>query len=349
MKYGRLTFTAAINSTDLCNLGDIVQIFAVDIIYSEMKIDKKDIVNISIDELGTYQGEKVLLPIAGYFNYRRKAPAFPTSRDIVPVFLSLYTTSRIYLRKRIFWEKNAPIGCRDENTMQLMRKRGYDAWLCGCMTMLYPRRDFTPAAPHVFIVDAEPELSKHIPAELMKNAEYITHEAKVDWKNSKEQIAQEMERKTQNLLTRYYNEATLIITSRLHCAAPCVAMGIPTIVVRKGFDERFGWLDKLIHLYTPDEYDQIDWNPQPIDIEEHKRHLLDMAVSLIKREADYDAVSRIHDFYMERERKKLHMPFMVRAYVWMTQYFPGLAGFIRNTILRPFTIVGKSIKNDGKL
>lgn len=345
MKYGRLTFTAAINSTDLCNLGDIVQVFAVDIIYHAMHIDKKDIVNISIDELGTYQGEKVLLPIAGYFNYRRKAPAFPTSEDIIPVFLSLYTTSRLYLNKHEFWKKQGPIGCRDEKTMQLMRKKGYDAWLFGCMTMLFPKRDFMPQTQHVFIVDAEPGVFDYIPEELMKSAECITHEAKVDWKMSREQIAQEMENKTRKLLERYYKEATLIVTSRLHCAVPCIAMGIPTVVVRKGFDERFGWIDKFIHLYTPDEFDHINWNPMPIALEEHKKRLLDMAVSMVGREADCAAIKEVHDFYMQRERKKLHMPFIVRSYVWMTQYFPGLAGFIRNTILKPFTIVGKT---DGK-
>ena len=349
MKYGRLTFTAAINSTDLCNLGDIVQTFAVDLIYRKMKIDKKDIVNISVDELKTYQGEQVLLPIAGYFNYRRKAPAFPTSPDIIPIFLSVYTTSRLYLNKQEFWEKHAPIGCRDEKTMQLMRKKGYDAWLTGCMTMLYPKRDFVPKTPHVFIVDAEPGIFQYIPTELLKAAECITHEAKVDWSCGSEQIVQEMEGKAKRLLERYYNEATLIITSRLHCAAPCVAMGIPTVVVRKGFDERCGWLDKLIHLYTPNEFEQIDWDPSPITIEEHKERLLNMAVSMINREADRSKIKEIHDFYMDRERQKLYTPFMVRSYVWMTQYFPGLAGFIRNKILKPFTIIGKTDQNSRSL
>lgn len=345
MKYGRLTFTAAINSTDLCNLGDIVQVFAVDIIYQAMHIHKEDIVNISMDELGNYKGEKVILPIAGYFNYRIKAPAFPVSENIIPVFLSLHTISRLYLNKDEFWKQQGPIGCRDEKTMQLMRKRGYNAWLLGCMTILFPRRNVIPEKEHIFIVDAEPEIFRYIPKELRSSAECITHEVQVDWTMDKEQIAQRMEEKTKELLGRYYNEATLIVTSRLHCAVPCIAMGIPTIVVRKGFDERFGWLDKFIHLYTPDEFARINWYPEPVELEEHKKQVLNVAVAMVNREIKRNAIKKVHDFYMQRDRKKLHKPFLVRSYVWMTQYCPGLAGFIRNTILKPFTIVGKTSKS----
>jgi len=341
MKYGRLRFPAAIGATGYCNLGDIAQVLAVDIIYCDMKIDEKDIVNIFVDELGTYRGEKLLLPIAGYFNYRKKAPAFPTSEDIIPVFLSLYTISSAYLNKKEFWKKQGVIGCRDENTMKLMRKRGYDSWLMGCMTMLFPRRDNKPEKEHVFIVDAEPAVYDYIPERLMNLAEYVTHLVKVDHTMTKEQIGRAMEEKTKKLLQRYRDEATLVITSRLHCAAPCIAMGIPTIVVRKGFDERYGWIDKFIHLYTADEFEKIDWNPDPIELEEHKKHLLKAAVSIVNREVNRDAVREIHDFYMNRDRKKLRATFMVRSYVWLRQYAPGLTWFIRK-MLKPFTITGKS-------
>lgn len=347
MKYGRLRFPAAVGGTGFCNLGDIAQTMAVDIVYRAMHIDEKDIVNIFVDELGTYRGEKILLPIAGYFNYRKKAPSFPTSEDIIPVFLSLYTISRPYLNKKEFWQKQGLIGCRDEKTMELMRKRGYDSWLMGCMTMLYPRRDTRPVKEHVFIVDAEPSVYDYIPEELKKSAEYVTHLVEVDRTMGKEQIGQAMEEKTRELLQRYRDEATLVITSRLHCAAPCIAMGIPTVVVRKGFDERYGWIDKFVHLYTADEFGQIDWNPKPVELEEHKKRLMRAAISIIRRKVDRDAVKEIHEFYMNRDRKELRATFMVRAYVWLRQYAPGLSWFIRK-ILKPFTITGKSGKTVGK-
>ncbi len=341
MKYGRLMFPAVISGTGFCNLGDIAQTLAVDLIYRVLHIDENDIVNIFVDELGTYRGEKVLLPIAGFFNYRKNAPAFPTSEDIIPVFLSLYTISGLYLNKKEFWKKQGLIGCRDERTMELMRKRGYDAWLLGCMTMLFPCRDHVPEKEHVFIVDAEPSVYNYIPERLMKSAEYVTHLVKVDSGMSREQTGRAMENKTRELLQRYYQEATLVITSRLHCAAPCIAMGIPTVVVRKGFDERYGWIDKFVHLYTEDEFAQIDWEPKPVELELHKKRLMDAAVSIVRREADRNIVKEIHEFYMQRDRKELRATFMVRVYVWLRQYAPGMAGYIRK-VLKVFTITGRS-------
>lgn len=342
MKWGRITFATASTSHTICNIGDIAQTFAIDIVYKEMHIDKKEIVDIPIDEISTYKGEKIILPMAGYFRYNRKHPVFPTSEDIIPVFLSVYCTSKQYLKMKDFWTKYGPIGCRDESTMRAMRRKGYDAYLLGCITMLFPKRECTPNTPHVFLVDVYPKALDYIPKELMKSAEYITHDIAIDKKTPKDQLAKSMQEKTMEIYSRYKKEATLIVTSRLHCAVPCIAMGIPTIVVKNGFDERFGWLDKFIPLYTPDEFEKIDWHPQPIDLENHKKRLLKNAITLMNRKSNSNDLEYIHSFYMDRTRKKLHTPVLVAGYSWIAQYFPGLAGFLREKVFKSFSILAKS-------
>lgn len=339
MKWGKITFANAITSHSVCNVGDIAQIFAVELLYKEMHINPAEIIDIPIDEIGTYKGEQVILPMAGYYLYNRESPLFPTSKNITPIFLSVYCTSKQYIKKKEFWEKYKPIGCRDEKTMLLMRKEGYDAYLLGCITAIFPKRDFMPDTPHTFLVDVYPKAINYIPKKLMESAEYVTHDISVDKAMPKEQTIQYMYEKAKELYSRYQKEATLVITSRLHCAVPCIAMGIPTIVVKNGFDERFGWLDKLIHLYTPDEFDKINWNPQPIDYEPHKKLLIENAIAMLNRTANIDNLEKIQSFYMDRTRKTLHTPLLVAGYSWLAQYFPGPAGFLREKIFKSFSIL----------
>lgn len=338
MKYGRLVFARSVTYSSTCNLGDIVQTFAIDLIYQKMGVSADDIINISVEELGSYRGEEVILPIDGYFKYSKACPAFPTSKYIRPVFLGVHAPSREYLGYSKFWSANGPIGCRDEATASAMRKRGYDAYLTGCMTVLFPKRASAPKQPHVFVVDAHPAVFKYIPENLKQYAEFVSQEIKIDPSEDTVQAAANNEAATKRLYRRYRDEATLVITSRLHCAAPCIAMGIPTIVVKNGFDSRFGWIDKFVHLYTTDEFDAIDWNPAPVDLEPFKERLCHAAISMVKLDADRDALARIHGEYMSRERKKLSTPFLVQAHMWLAQYAPGLASWIREKLLYRFTI-----------
>ncbi len=345
MKYGRLVFSREfVSSSTVCNVGDFVQTLAIDLIYKEMGIGREDTIDIPFQDIASYKGEKVVLPLNGYFYYNREYPSFPASDDIVPVFLGLYTTSSKYLKNTAFWKKSGVIGCRDEATYNAVKKYGYDAYLTGCMTVLFPKREHTPTNGKVFIVDAHPSIDEYIPDKIKKNAEYVSHEITVNDAESVEVLTKECEAATRKIYERYYNEASLVITSRLHCASPCMAMGIPVILVRDSFDERYGWIDRYLHLYTPDEFDKIDWNPQPIDIENTKKEIKAMAMSLIKREADRALLEKIHGFYMARDKKPLSASIMVRGYLWLSQYCPELADFIRNKVLVRFTISGKAKK-----
>ena len=102
MKWGRITFANRAIERNFFNAGDTAQIFAVDIIYKEMQLHQDDIINIPIDEIRTYQGEKVILPIAGYFQYESRNPVFPASNDIIPIFLSLHCKiGRASCRERV--------------------------------------------------------------------------------------------------------------------------------------------------------------------------------------------------------------------------------------------------------
>lgn len=341
MKYGRLVFSRCYVSPTVCNAGDVIQTFAVDYIYQKMGICEQDIVEIAMEELPTYRGEKVILPLDGYFQYSREYPAFPTSPDIIPIFLGIYSTSRQYLKPGTFWKENGPVGCRDEATFKAMQKKGYDAYLTGCMTALLPCRAAAPKNGKIFLVDAHASILKYIPQSMRSRMIKITHDIPTDPHLDSGEAVILMRKRAKEICTMYWEQAELVITSRLHCAAPCIAMGIPTIVVKDGYDERFSWLDKLTHLYTPDEYEHINWSPSAVKYESHKEDLFRVAESMIRRKPNYEALKRVHAYYMDRERKEISPSLMVQGYIWLAQYLPGLASLIREKVLYRFTIASQ--------
>jgi exopolysaccharide biosynthesis predicted pyruvyltransferase EpsI len=76
----------------------------------------------------------------------------------------------------------------------------------------------------------------------------------------------------QEYLDRYRKEAKLVITSRLHCALPCIAMGIPVIVMGDHRDKRLQLVEEFtkIHPYFAinmrGAYKNIDSTPKLIKV-----------------------------------------------------------------------------------
>jgi hypothetical protein len=68
-------------------------------------------------------------------------------------------------------------------------------------------------------------------------------------------------------LLRRYGSAKLVITSRLHCALPCLALGTPVVLLRPGVeqDPRFHGLRELVRYHNdPSRPIQINWEePEP--------------------------------------------------------------------------------------
>jgi hypothetical protein len=72
-------------------------------------------------------------------------------------------------------------------------------------------------------------LKKIISDDLLKSAIYINQEPPANRYNDEEKFAM-----AEDLLNQYA-KAKLVITSRIHCALPCLAMGTPVIFIN-GFD-----------------------------------------------------------------------------------------------------------------
>ena len=344
MKYARLVYgnnKKRMATGQFINVGDYIQTFAIDKLYERMKIESGKICTIDRTKLYEYQGEKVKLPMQGCFGYIKGAEVFPLPNGIEPVFFGYSSVTKAhYTRKCInTYKKNEPVCCRDEGTWKLMRRKGVEAYLTGCLTITLPEREKEPENGKVFLVDAPPTVEKYMPEALRKNIVYVTHEIQWNQDNPDAEEQKRIEALSQAILERYKNEAALVITSRLHCAAPCMAMGIPVILVRNYFDERYMWIDKYLPLYTPDKFEEIDWYPVKVDLSEIKPIVLDMATSILRDSDEKDQLIKyVHDFYMSRHKGKIQTPFHVKMYFAIREKCPKFADFMREVVLKRYIV-----------
>lgn len=293
MKYGYMNYRkhllAGRNERPM-NLGDPIQSFAVLELYQKLGIPAEEIVPLDRYDLTDYAGEDVIAVINGAENYEHFCYAtrfLPVSDKIHPVFISLHFHRELSDEEVASLRSHQPVGCRDEYTVRYLQSKGIDAFLTGCLTMLFPRRSESGSYEKVFLVDCSESILAHIPEAIKERAEYLSqvirmHSDALDFRLTPEETAQ-YHKQAREQLNRYRNEARLVITTRLHVASPCAAMGIPVVLVRDTYDERYQFIDRFLPLYAPEDLDTLDFDSVRAGIpEEVKRTLTDLAGHMLE-------------------------------------------------------------------
>ncbi len=185
----------------------------------------------------------------GYFEHSKLQALFQD--NINPIISNLHIfwdATRPTLQPEIVTQlkAHAPIGCRDRHTMSILKAHGIDCFFNYCLTLTLPRRETTVQDGKIFIVDLV-DLDGFLPLpESMRKSheiEFLTHACgNIYSHDAKMLLAQE-------LLDRYKNEAELVITSRLHCALPCIAMGIPVLLFADPNSERMKLATEIIPIH----------------------------------------------------------------------------------------------------
>ena len=325
MKYGILRNT----ERNKINIGDHIMGLAVEKIYDSMNIPKEQRVDILMTDVHDYAGEYMILPINMYLDYTY-GNTFPLSERIIPVFFGTHMLAEQgdlkYLQK---YKHFGPFGCRDEYTMKAMRKNGLDAYISGCFSILsVDKRGKDIKGDKVCLVDVPECLMEYVPEEMRGEVERLSHVFDYTDKHLNFKQAQRIGTELAIERLKYYREhAKLVVTSRLHCALPCLSMGIPVILVRtdipqrylSAFDGRFAGVDKFMKMYTPNEFANIDWKIQPIDLDNIKQMQLNLAHQMIQRAYDkYAALCDVSYFY-ENRKKGIYFSKIENGYLSLKQ------------------------------
>ncbi|MBN2131856.1 MAG: polysaccharide pyruvyl transferase family protein [Sedimentisphaerales bacterium] len=255
MDYGVMTY----GFQDRINVGDYIQSIAARQFLP--RVDRY----ICREELHTYAGPPTKVIMNGHF--MRYPVHWPPSPNIVPLFTSFHINIRradgMLTDKGVgYLKEHEPIGCRDLSTLQLLQDKGIESYFSSCLTLTLGHSFRHQSDEDVFFVDVlfryptwrsvfgslnrlrkaiesreifllgkqERLLDALFGANLVDAAERVTHvysAMTLSAEDSRFDLAES--------LLRRYEKAKLVVTSRIHCALPCLAMGTPVIFVNGGF------------------------------------------------------------------------------------------------------------------
>ena len=198
------------------------------------------------------------------------------------------------------------------------------------MTAALPRRNDLQGNK-IYLVDIPKSYYKYIPNKLLRNAIVTSHVL---------EDCLDPEKEIKKRLDEYALKASVVITTRLHCAMPCVAMGIPVVLMKERYSFRFPFISRYIHVYEKEEFGKIDWNPKAIDYEDRKKQILDLAISRIK--TAHDNYSPTYDLSMFYEENNIREDYYVEHYDNVREYIETHFGKDENILYAIWGITQKA-------
>lgn len=293
MKFGLVVYL----KTD--NIGDDVQSYA-----AKRFLPTVDYV-IDREALDTFDshGEVVKAIMNGWYMYSKFN--WPPASVIDPLWVAMHISENDYfgIGERFlegiggdYLRHYAPIGARDVSTLEMLERNHIPAYLSGCLTLTIPQFDNVEKTNEVLLVDldekSEAIVRKMYPAE---NFQSVTHNV-----NAEEYSALSAEdrlRRMEKLLRRYQG-AKCVITSRLHCALPCLALQTPVFLIYK--DEYAPRIQSFLSLLHYSNIGNLGEKLQEFCVEnpiENKKDYLSIRDSLTKLCRDFIADETIKTPY----------------------------------------------------
>ena len=301
MKWGLIRFDGLDEkfiSKTIINIGDVLQMMALEkILFEKFNAQKKDIIYLNYYELSHYAGKEYLIvPInllVMHDEYNIQFLSMPSK--IIPVFLGIsFSDTRLLSEQIEYLKKWQPIGCRDERTMLMLRRYGIEAYVQGCISITYCNKKENKKRNKIFLVDVPIEVEHYIPKELLQKCEIVKQEIYADPNDLPDHSIREY---TEKIISKYSNEAEMIITSRFHGAVLGLSLGIPTIVTLEEYTYRFGWLSKFLPIYTKNSFKDIKWDIDATDVCTIQKQMLSVAVERI-----CEVNSKYRNIYMLSEK-----------------------------------------------
>jgi hypothetical protein len=227
---------------------------------------------------------------------------WPPSDKIRPLLVSMHITkekvsSKVDVRPNEFMlspslvkymHMHGPVGARDLTTLNLLQEAGVDSYFSGCMTLTLKRPDVSRLDDLVVFCDVPQEALKHARAQARKPV-FSTSHIGFPGGNQEERFHRARE------LLSLYARASCVVTARLHCALPCLAMGTPVLFINVASDAyRFAGLLDFLHHGTAADYISgklnYDINNPPENKTDHlfyRQNLISRVKRFVEGDADF--------------------------------------------------------------
>ena len=197
------------------------------------------------DSFQFYKGENITVIMNGWYRIFNGNKLIP--KNLSPIYLSIHITNVNNLDSKAInnLKKYQPIGCRDMYTFNGLKKYKIDTYFSSCLTTTldidYSVNE-TEKTNEIIFNDYSFGYNSKIDNYIrslssydFNNIVYTTHFFNMDLSHF------ERFKIARNLIFKYA-KAKLVITSRIHCALPCLALNTPFIFVNKDYNIRYDGL-----------------------------------------------------------------------------------------------------------
>lgn len=280
-----------------CNLGDYIQTIATERAIEWCLKKKLVFVPVHRNKLISHKGGTCVMQ--GWYEHYDLGflPGYDTRAIWIGTHFNEVTCKSLSLLFQQSTYKPFDVGCRDKTTLDFCKQWGISSYFSRCLTLTLPRRseEETAGAKVIYIVDCSDKIVSLLPSEIKYKARIISQrefysESWQPWQKSREAA--------ESLLDEYRHNACLVITTALHCAQPCIAMGIPVVFINPGYNERdrFSSMDGILHQYMQEDLvkGNINFNPKALDIEDLKdAMLINLSLSLKERRNEEEEANRM--------------------------------------------------------
>lgn len=312
---------AVVYYKDSKNIGDDIQTYAAARLLPKVDcyLDRESLHRPPTDE-------PIKLVCNGWF--MKNPENWPPAPNIEPLFISVHIDTKSGADKKMFiperlayFKKYEPIGCRDYFTKELFEKNGVNAYFSGCMTLTIAS-DIQEKTDTVYLAEPftkflVPHYIKYCLSRLVPESVWTRVKKSVHYPLKLNDKSVEQRLKNAKDLLDEYARAQLVITSRIHCALPCLGMDTPVYFTDVGYNRRnaknrFGGLGKFFTIIGDDYFPltnnkpwgklmrlfflyyffpkkdpiPIDWHPKKVD---KPQELKDVIEGLKRRVAEFIA------------------------------------------------------------
>ena len=252
MKFGLLI------EHDTRNIGDDVQSYVTQRFLPRVDyyIDRNH-----MDEFVPDTEEKVATIINGWF--LQYTLNWPFSPYVKPLPISMHftykdwfwdTTDRAYHLQGYgleYLKSIEPIGCRDSHTVKLLESKGVKTEYTGCMTLTLDPFEGVEKQDYICAVDVSDKVVEQIKKTTDMEVKVVTHTVPEDYYK----LPWDERMKNVEELLKLYQGARAVVSYRLHCALPCIALGTSVILLNEDYrNDRFGDYTKYIESCSEEDF-----------------------------------------------------------------------------------------------
>ncbi|WP_049946209.1 polysaccharide pyruvyl transferase family protein [Butyrivibrio sp. WCD2001] len=261
------------------NIGDDMQSYAASLFLPSVDY------MVDIEELDSFvaeDDEPVATIMSAWYMWHKWN--WPPTKSLYPMWLGFHYDDLQRARKRgmpchfeylesgpgfEYLKAYEPIGCRDPYTMEQLDRIGIKNYFSACVTLTLPKRPIVkPEKEYIVCNDVGKKVLKAIKKQLKGQDVEIKVIPPTRKVPSTDMPWEERKKEVEDYLDIYQN-AKCVITKRLHCALPCLALETPVLLVRKNFDSpRFAPYKDWMKSTTQDrviagEFKSFMINPEP--------------------------------------------------------------------------------------